>query len=129
MYKAVSGLPRGFAALVAVCLLCLPLIASADILPQAGKDAATGAVAGQVLVTFRDTADAGAVAHILRAYPPLSETAGLYRLAAPGGYADGHIARYTRASLTALLAQRGLTLEEVRYVGRGEMILALRRRH
>lgn len=52
----------------------------------------------------------------------------LYRLAAPGGYADGHIARYTRASLTALLAQRGLTLEEVRYVGRGEMILALRQR-
>ncbi|MFN8496271.1 MAG: S8 family serine peptidase [Anaerolineae bacterium] len=85
MYKAVSGLPRGFAALVAVCLFCLPLIASADLLPQAGKDAASGIVPGQVLVTFRDDAGKDAVARILRTYPPLSKVAGLYRLSAPVG--------------------------------------------
>ncbi|MFN8472912.1 MAG: S8 family serine peptidase [Anaerolineae bacterium] len=85
MYKAVSGLPRGLAALVAVCLLCLPLIASADLLPPAGKDAAAGVVSGQVLVVFRDNADKGAVAQILRTYPPLSKVAGLYRLSVPVG--------------------------------------------
>ncbi len=51
----------------------------------------------------------------------------LYRVAAPGGYADQHITHYTRATLTSLLAQRGLAVEEVRYVGRGELIMALRK--
>lgn len=52
---------------------------------------------------------------------------GLYRLVAPDGYADQHITHYTRATLTALLRQHGLVVEDVRYVGRGELILALRK--
>ncbi len=85
MFKAVSGLPRGFAALVVACLFCLPLIASADVFPQTGRDEASDIVAGQVLVRFRDNADTGAVSRILRTYPAQSEMGGLYRLAAPVG--------------------------------------------
>ncbi len=51
----------------------------------------------------------------------------LYQVAAPDGYADQHITHYTRATLTALLAGRGLAVEEARYIGRGELILALRK--
>lgn len=51
----------------------------------------------------------------------------LYGLAAPGGYKDEHITHYTRASLEHLAAARGLTVEDVRYVFRSELILAMRK--
>ncbi len=85
MFKAVSGLPRGLAAILAVSLLCLPLIASADVLPQLGRNAASSIVAGQVVVQFRTDAVPSAVSNILTTYPPLRETGGLYRLAVPVG--------------------------------------------
>ena len=52
----------------------------------------------------------------------------LYGFAAPGAYADEHITRYTRDGLAADFAARGFQVEDVRYVGRGELILALRKR-
>ena len=52
----------------------------------------------------------------------------LYGLFKPGGYADEHIAHYTRAELVRLLDARGFTLDETRYIMRGELILALRKR-
>jgi dolichol-phosphate mannosyltransferase len=51
----------------------------------------------------------------------------LYARVAPGGYADEHITRYTREELIGILAEKGLRLEEVRYVGGAEVILALRK--
>lgn len=50
----------------------------------------------------------------------------LYKLVAPGGYGDEHITHYTRAGLEHWAATRGLALEDVRYVFRSELILALR---
>ena len=52
----------------------------------------------------------------------------LYGLFKPGGYADEHIAHYTRDELVRLLDARGFTLDETRYIMRGELILALRKR-
>ncbi|MCS7311313.1 MAG: methyltransferase domain-containing protein [Acidobacteria bacterium] len=51
----------------------------------------------------------------------------LYRRLVPGGYADEHIAHYTRRELTELFERRGFTIEAVRYIGRSELILALRK--
>ena len=51
----------------------------------------------------------------------------LYGRLAPGGYADEHIAHYTRKELIELMRRKGLTHEATRYIGRGEMILAFRR--
>ncbi len=45
----------------------------------------------------------------------------------PGGYADEHIAHYTRDELTTLFSARGFTLEAFRYILRGELILAFRK--
>jgi dolichol-phosphate mannosyltransferase len=50
----------------------------------------------------------------------------LYAIAAPGAYADEHITHYTRASLEAEAAARGLIVEDVQYVLRSELVLALR---
>lgn len=50
-----------------------------------------------------------------------------YALAAPGGYADEHIAHYTYDELVALFTARGFTLEAERYIMRGELILAFRK--
>jgi ubiquinone/menaquinone biosynthesis C-methylase UbiE len=50
----------------------------------------------------------------------------LYALV-PGGYADEHIAHYTRAELVSIMAERGFTLEAYRYILKGELILALRK--
>jgi dolichol-phosphate mannosyltransferase len=52
----------------------------------------------------------------------------LYGFFKPGGYADEHIAHYTREELTRLLAERGFALDETRYIMRGELILAFRKR-
>jgi dolichol-phosphate mannosyltransferase len=51
----------------------------------------------------------------------------LYGLCAPGGYADEHIAHYTRDELRARFETRGYVLEGLRYILRGELILALRK--
>ena len=45
----------------------------------------------------------------------------------PGGYADEHIAHYTRAGLESYFAGLGYVLEETRYILRGELILAFRK--
>ena len=50
-----------------------------------------------------------------------------YKLAAPGGYADEHIAHYTFDELRDTFERRGFTLEDVRYILRGELIMALRK--
>lgn len=50
----------------------------------------------------------------------------LYAIAAPGAYADEHITHYTRAGLEAEAAARGLVVEDVQYVLRSELVLALR---
>lgn len=51
----------------------------------------------------------------------------LYGFFAPGGYADEHIAHYTRRELIELFERHGFTLEAVRYILRGELILAFRK--
>jgi SAM-dependent methyltransferase len=50
-----------------------------------------------------------------------------YGLAAPGGYADEHIAHYTFDELVDRFAALGFTLEGWRYILRGELILAFRK--
>lgn len=50
-----------------------------------------------------------------------------YAVAAPGGYADEHIAHYTRDELVRRLAACGYALEATRYILRGELILAFRK--
>jgi dolichol-phosphate mannosyltransferase len=50
-----------------------------------------------------------------------------YRVAAPGGYADEHIAHYTFDELKNRLEREGLVLEAFRYILRGELIMAFRR--
>lgn len=51
----------------------------------------------------------------------------LYGFFKPGGYADEHIAHYTRDELTRTLGERGFALDETRYILRGELILAFRK--
>jgi dolichol-phosphate mannosyltransferase len=51
----------------------------------------------------------------------------LYGKLAPGGYADEHIAHYTRRELLRLFEERGFEVEESRYILRGELIMAFRR--
>ena len=50
----------------------------------------------------------------------------LYGRVAPGGYADEHIAHYTRNELVSLFRKRGFAHEATRYILRGELIMALR---
>ena len=51
----------------------------------------------------------------------------LYGWFAPGGYADEHIAHYTRQGLLDYFTVRGFTHEATRYILEGELILALRK--
>jgi dolichol-phosphate mannosyltransferase len=51
----------------------------------------------------------------------------LYAKIAPGGYADEHIAHYTRHELLEMFDRRGFTHEATRYILRGELILAFRK--
>ncbi len=51
----------------------------------------------------------------------------LYGWFAPGGYADEHIAHYTRQGLLDHFTARGFTHEATRYILKGELILALRK--
>jgi len=50
-----------------------------------------------------------------------------YGIAAPGGYADEHIAHYTFDELVQTFTARGFALEGVRYILKGELILAFRK--
>jgi ubiquinone/menaquinone biosynthesis C-methylase UbiE len=45
----------------------------------------------------------------------------------PGGYADEHIAHYTRDELVRLFEARGFACEGYRYILRGELIMAFRK--
>jgi dolichol-phosphate mannosyltransferase len=45
----------------------------------------------------------------------------------PGGYADEHIAHYSYEELEANFRRRGFSLEESRYILRGELIMAFRK--
>lgn len=61
------------------------------------------------------------------ARPEWRITERLYGFFAPGAYADEHIAHYTRGELIDLFESQGFTLEAVRYILRGELILAFRK--
>ena len=50
-----------------------------------------------------------------------------YKHAAPGGYADEHIAHYTLDELRGIFTRRGFIVEDIRYIMKGELILALRK--
>jgi dolichol-phosphate mannosyltransferase len=50
-----------------------------------------------------------------------------YGFVAPGGYADEHIAHYTFDELVQHFNGRGFTVEGVRYILKGELILAFRK--
>jgi dolichol-phosphate mannosyltransferase len=50
-----------------------------------------------------------------------------YGLAAPGGYADEHIAHYTFDELMRIFTARGFDFEAHRYILRGELIMAFRK--
>jgi dolichol-phosphate mannosyltransferase len=52
----------------------------------------------------------------------------LYGFFAPGGYKDEHITHYTREGLIATCRRFGFELEDVAYVFRSELVLALRKR-
>jgi len=52
----------------------------------------------------------------------------LYGFFAPGAYAEEHIAHYTRDELICYFTARGFTHEATRYILRGELILAFRKR-
>jgi len=52
----------------------------------------------------------------------------LYGFFAPGGYKDEHITHYTREDLIATCRRFGFDLEDVAYVFRSELVLALRKR-
>ena len=47
----------------------------------------------------------------------------LYRVAAPGGYADEHITQYSHESLVALLQPLGYCVNQTGYILNSEMIL------
>lgn len=50
-----------------------------------------------------------------------------YGLAAPGGYADEHIAHYTFEELKGMFETEGFTYETHRYIMKGELIMAFRK--
>jgi dolichol-phosphate mannosyltransferase len=52
----------------------------------------------------------------------------VYGKVMPGGYAEEHITRYTRATLTECLERHGFDVLEHRYVFRGELIVRARKR-
>lgn len=47
----------------------------------------------------------------------------VYGFLMPGGYKDEHITHYTREQLTQLMIRHGFAVEEVAYVGGGELIM------
>jgi dolichol-phosphate mannosyltransferase len=55
-------------------------------------------------------------------------TEALYGFFAPGAYADEHIDHYTRQELIDSFLGRGFVLEDTRYILKGELILAFRKK-
>ncbi|HUY39794.1 MAG TPA: glycosyltransferase [Candidatus Binataceae bacterium] len=51
----------------------------------------------------------------------------VYGFLMPGGYKDEHITHYTRERLTELLTRNGFSVDEVAYIGGGELIMRCRR--
>jgi len=51
----------------------------------------------------------------------------IYGFLRPSGYKAEHITRYTRAKLSDLLIRHGFSVDEVAYIGGGEMIMRCRR--
>lgn len=51
----------------------------------------------------------------------------IYGFLMPGGYKDEHITHYTRAKLNGLLARHGFSVDEIAYIGGGELIMRCRR--
>ena len=52
----------------------------------------------------------------------------LYKILLPQAYADEHITHYTYQELVdEFVSKRGYTLEAVKYILKGELILALRK--
>ena len=51
-----------------------------------------------------------------------------YGMAAPGAYADEHIAHYTYDELARIFQERGFELEASRYILKGELIMAFRKK-
>jgi ubiquinone/menaquinone biosynthesis C-methylase UbiE len=47
----------------------------------------------------------------------------VYGFLMPGGYKDEHITHYTREQLTQIMIRHGFAVEEVAYVGGGELIM------
>ena len=80
MLQALAGLGR-FLIVALVCLI--PLTAAAA--PEPTNPRSTSTVEGYILAQFRAVASAADRARILGQYPPLRETAGLYRLRVPDG--------------------------------------------
>ncbi len=51
----------------------------------------------------------------------------IYGVLMPGGYKDEHITHYTRAQLGEILSRHGFAIDEVAYVGGGELIMRCHR--
>jgi dolichol-phosphate mannosyltransferase len=51
----------------------------------------------------------------------------VYGFLMPGGYKDEHITHYTRAMLTEILTRHGFAVEEVTYLGGGDMFMRCRK--
>ena len=94
MSQALAGLGR----CLIVALVCLiPVTAAAAPAPEPIASRAPSTLAGYIIVQFRATASAADRAPILSQYPPLRETAGLYRLRVPQG-AEASVAEALQAN-------------------------------
>jgi dolichol-phosphate mannosyltransferase len=51
-----------------------------------------------------------------------------YKYAAPGGYADEHISHYSLEELRDIFTRREFIVEDIRYILKGELIMALRKK-
>ncbi|HUY28742.1 MAG TPA: glycosyltransferase [Candidatus Binataceae bacterium] len=51
----------------------------------------------------------------------------IYGVLMPGGYKDEHITHYTRAKLNDLLTRHGFVVDEIAYIGGGELIMRCHR--
>jgi hypothetical protein len=60
-----------------------------------------------------------------RPWWPITEF--FYKLILPNAYADEHITHYTKASLTAILAECGFRCLAYRYICGGELIIKARK--
>ncbi|MCW5849811.1 MAG: S8 family serine peptidase [Anaerolineae bacterium] len=106
MSQALVGLGR-FLIAALVCLI--PVTAAAAPAPEPLSSRSPSTIAGYIIVQFRAAASAAARATILSHYPPLRETAGLYRLRVPAGE-ESSVAEALRADPAIELAAPDETL-------------------